>query len=332
MTKIKICKCDKIPSQRYVDVFKKNHIEVSLEVDNWDIYLPLTDKLDATELISLKNIDGKHVGVVTGTDRMINRKTVWMNLVNSFGRKEASLIMPETFILDNEKDLKRLKSDLRSYFILKDNRHRRQGLVLVDSVAKVLELSEKSDIAQPLITNLLRYKGTSFNFRVYLLLTLQDNKLKSYVYYQGVCIYGKPPDKDIEMYDRMITHARNAIPEEFPELMSELLEELEISYQLFFHNLSKKINKLLDSAVHEFGKLENLEQAKCFQVFGVDILVDSKNDPMICEVNKGPSMKSKNDNHGELKNEMLEEMLSVLGLNDIENEGFIETSSWNIIT
>ncbi|WP_139958029.1 tubulin--tyrosine ligase family protein [Flavicella sediminum] len=332
MSKTKICKYDKLPSQRYLDILEKNNMVISLDTEEWDVYFPLTDKADSKELEGLGKVENKYIGVVTGTDCMINRRTVWMNLVNSYGREQASRIMPETYILDDKKDIRRLKTDTRNHFILKDNRHRRLGLVLVDSVQKVLNEKEKSDIAQPLITNLRRHKGTSFNFRVYALLTLHKNKLTAYLYYEGVCIYGKPPGKDIQMYDRMITHARNAIPEEFPELMSELLDELEVEYKTFFRDLCEKINKLLDSAVHEFGKLENLEQAKCFQVFGIDILVDTNNQAIICEVNKGPSMKSKNENHGGIKNDMLEEMLSVMGLRTAENKGFIEISSWKIIT
>ncbi|MFC2109479.1 hypothetical protein ACFLRU_05990 [Bacteroidota bacterium] len=327
----KICKFDKMPSQRYLEILNRNDLEVTLEAEKWEVYFPLTDKSEGNQLIGLERIKAKHIGVVTGTDCLINRSLVWINLVNSLGRQEASSIMPETFVLSNKKDLRRLKSDSRNHFILKNNRHRRQGLLLAASVEQVLDEKDKYDVVQPLITNLKRYKGASFNLRVYLLLTLHENELKAYIYYEGVCVYGKSPEKGIAFFDRMVTHARNGIPQGFPELMSDLLEELEINYQTFFLSLSLKINKLLDSAVHQFGKLENLEQAHCFQVFGVDILMDTNNTPIICEVNKGPSMKSKNENHGNLKNEMLEDMLSVVGLRGVENEGFIESSSWKII-
>lgn len=321
-----------MPSQRYLDTLKKNEIGVTLETENWDIYFPLTDDSKKSELASLKNIEGKKIGIITGSNCLIDRRIVWLNLVSSYGRKEASFIMPETFVLDRIKDLKLLKSDSRNHFILKDNRHRRLGLKLVESIKTVLDEKENFDIVQPLLTNLQRYKGTSFNLRVYLLLTLHENKLTAYVYHKGVCIYGKPPGKGITMFDRMVTHTRNSIPQEFPVLMNELLQELEIEYHTFFSALNLKINKLLDSAVHLFGKLENLEKANCFQVFGVDVLLTTDNKPIICEINKGPSMKSKNENHSDLKNDMLEEMLSVIGLRGIDNKGFKETSTWKIIT
>lgn len=327
----KKCKYDKIPSQRYLDIFEENSIEVSLEPDKWEVYFPTTDKLKEIELASLENLKDKYIGLVTGTNCMIDRRIVWMNLEKSFGRQEASLIMPETFVLDKKKDIRLLRTDTRVHFILKDNRHRRLGLLLTETVENVLKEKEAYDIVQPLITNLLRYKGTSVNIRVYLLLTLKEDKLTAYLYQDGVCVYGKPPENGIALFDRMITHSRNLVPEEFPELMSQLLEELEINRDSFFSMISEKINSLIDSAAHEFGKLENLSEAVCFQVFGVDILLDGKGNPLICEVNKGPSMKSKNENHGDLKNDMIEEMLSVVGLRNVENVGFTKISTRELI-
>ncbi len=331
MLKPLICWSNKKLPQRYLDLFKRNDIEISSEVANWDIYYPSPKKSNEVVLGGLKNTAGKYISIISGTDCMVNRTAVWKNLEKAHGREKAALIMPETFVLKNNKDLKLLKADKRNHFILKSNRHRRLGLALVETIEKVFEQKESFEIAQPLLTYLQRYEGTSFNFRTYVLLTLHDHKLTSYLYNEGLCVYGKQPRAASNLFERMVTHTKHRVPEEFPVLMGDMLKALEIVPKDFFDLLKSKIVQLLDASYHEFGTYEHLQKAQCFQIFGLDVLLNRSKEPLICEVNKGPSMKSKNENHGQLKDKMLEEMLSIVGLNAEKNTNFELLSNRDIV-
>ena len=331
MQKPLVCWSDKKLSQRYLDLFKRNHIEISSKVAHWDVYYPSPKKSNEVVFGELKDAGGKYIGLVSGTDCLVNRTGVWRNLVKAYGRKKAALVMPETFVLHNDKDLKLLKKDVRNHFILKTDQHRRLGLSLVETTEKVFEQKEYFEIAQPLLTYLQRYQGTSFNFRTYVLLTLHENKLTSYLYNEGLCVYGKEPRVASDLFERMVTHAKNGVPDEFPVLMGDMLKDLEIVPKDFYELLKLKIENLLDASYHEFGTYQHLEKAKCFQVFGLDVLLNTNNEPLLCEINKGPSMKSRNENHGILKDNMLEEMLSVVGLSTKKNTNFERISIRNIV-
>ena len=327
-----ICWSKKKLSQRYLHLFERNSIEISSNSADWDIFFPSPKNSNVVELRKIENGEGKYIGVICGTDCMVNRREVWKNLEKAYGREKAAFVMPETFDLKNDKDLKLLKNDGRNHFILKTNRHRRLGLVLVEIVEMVLEQKEYFEIAQPLLTYLQRYQGTSFNLRVYVMMTLHDNKLSSYLYKEGLCVYGKRPGENTNLFERMVTHVKNGVPDEFPVLMRDMLKELEVDTQVFFQLLKYKIVQLTDASYHEFGSYEHLQKACCFQVFGVDILLNAQKEPLICEVNKGPSMKSKNEIQGELKDNMLEEMLSVVGLKTKKSKNFEFLCDREIIT
>lgn len=331
MLKPIICWSKKKLSQRYLDLFERNAIEISSDSSNWDVFFPSPKKTNEVALGALKATKGKYIGVVSGTDCMVNRTGVWRNLVRAYGREKAAAIMPETFVLRKDKDLKLLKKDSRNHFILKSNKHRRLGLVLVETVEKVFEQKKYFEIAQPLMTYLQRYQGTSFNFRVYVLLTLHENKLVSYLYKEGLCIYGKLPGDAENLFERMVTHVKNGVPDGFPVLMQDMIAVLDGSKTAFFELLEAKIVELLDACYHEFGRYEHLQKAQCFQIFGVDVLLDSNKNPVICEVNKGPSMKSKNEIHSLLKDAMLDEMLSVIGLKHCDKNEFKKLSVRTII-
>jgi hypothetical protein len=61
-----------------------------------------------------------------------------------------------------------------------------------------------------------------------------------------------------------------------------------------------------------------------FQLFGVDIAVNDKLQPMIIEMNKGPDLGTKDERDGNVKKGVLRDMMKIVGAIPNENNGFIK--------
>lgn len=314
-----------LPQKRYQEIFFEHEYEFSNDTLDWTVYIPHYGAMLNKELMSLTDVQSRYVMGLYGSGALSKRKGSWINLVKKFGREKAKRIMPDTYILSFEKDVIKLSEfSEEQCFILKSQLHRRQGLKIVKGFEELEKQKENYVIAQPLILDLHKFKGVSFNFRAYLLLTSNKGILQGYLYYDANCIYALPENTIQDTYKNNITHGLNPIPDGFPFFMSDLLTQESIDYQTFFGLLANKVNLILQSAASEFLIIENLKEAHCFQVLGVDVLVDANKRPLICEINKGPGMKARNKASGDLKNNMLNDALSVVGISQRKNEGFFK--------
>lgn len=72
------------------------------------------------------------------------------------------------------------------------------------------------------------------------------------------------------------------------------------------------------------GRVGSLEDALCFQHFGVDIIVKQDLTPLICEINRGPVMDAKCPRYAAIKDTVLRSGLSVAGLTGETDHGFVQ--------
>ncbi len=64
----------------------------------------------------------------------------------------------------------------------------------------------------------------------------------------------------------------------------------------------------------------HLKGLHCFQLFGVDILLNQQMHPFILEFNKGPSMKAVNQIDQMMKFQLLEDVFDLYGLLQLKRE------------
>lgn len=321
-----ICKSVGIPNARYQQIFFENNIQISDEAEEWEILFldKRTSLLKQMQAVS-PSIDGKcrYIMSVPGSLAFTHRKNVWINLVKFYGREFSSKIMPETFILDHDPDLDiMLERFPFNPFILKTGEHRRSGLKIVNNAVEAVLEKDNFLIAQLMMTDLYQINHTSLNFRSYLLITLQDDLLTAYIFHDSICIYGLP---DIDDLNAKITNTANPVPKGFPFLLSAFCKQEQIDYSDFLINLGNKVNDIINASASKLGRMKNLSNYYCFGIFGIDVLLDKNKKPLICEINNYPSMIAKNACSEILKNDMLSDALSVVGLRKEVNSGFIKT-------
>jgi hypothetical protein len=118
-------------------VFDKNNI--NNKNGDWDIYIPCGYNNIENELLDIKltnkNNRNKYIFGINGCDSIVAKNHIWQSLVKCYGRAGASQLMPESYILYDEKDLELFKKDYNpnNIYILKKNVQRKEGLKLTQS-------------------------------------------------------------------------------------------------------------------------------------------------------------------------------------------------------
>lgn len=100
--------------------------------NNWDIYVPCGYNHAEKELLTIQ-INGfkrnnKFIFGINGCDSIVSKNKIWETLVECYGREEASLYMPESYVLHSKKemDLFRKNFKSRNIYILKKNVQRKR--------------------------------------------------------------------------------------------------------------------------------------------------------------------------------------------------------------
>jgi len=280
----------------YVTVLEYNGYKKGIK--KWDIWIPegynnIDDKLNKVKISNDKQI----IFAIPGCDNIVSKYNVWKSLNKYYGRKKASTITPETFLLDKRKDIK-LASKQETKFILKKKIQRKQGLKITSDI-KDLKKGHKKDylIAQKLIEPFL-VNDRKINLRVYLMITLHKNKLTAYFSNFGSCIYTKEKyDKNSDSFETNITSYKMTLDiyKENPLTFNQLktyLNDNNIDYTTLFDKIKNKLSLFLIAMKDQLGS-KKFENNLCSQVFGIDFILDKNLEPFLLECNKGPEMKPK---------------------------------------
>ena len=174
------------------NIFTDNNISKTYNED-WDVYIPCGYNMVEQELTKIipQNSNQLIFGV-SGCDKIVSKNGLWILLENKFGRKMASTIMPETYVLSNPKHLQIFKNNFNSknLYILKKNIQRKKGLKLTKNLEEILNSHKEGfKIVQEYKNNTFLIDNTKMNLRVYVLIICQYGNIKIYVHRQGKCLY-----------------------------------------------------------------------------------------------------------------------------------------------
>ena len=91
------------------NIFVDNNILKTYD-NNWDLYIPCGYNLVERELMNVTPQNSNQlIFGISGCDKIVSKNGIWHLLEQKFGRKNASIIMPETFILNKPEDIKILR-------------------------------------------------------------------------------------------------------------------------------------------------------------------------------------------------------------------------------
>jgi len=225
-------------------------------------------------------------------DNLVSKNNLW-NMVRGCSLSKDSL--PKTYLLDNFYDNIKFNKNHNDdkIYILKKNTHRKQGLQLFrgTKLAVLREYEEgQYKLIQEFIQNPYLVNNRIMVVRLYLVI-FRNEKYNFGVHKYGKCLY---TSKDFSMDkiepDRLITDSKLKLGNDFPKNLEDMENyDKKINLEL----LKKPIVNVLNCYRQFLKKTDDSTPNKSltfFQLFGVDIILDSDYKPYLLEINKSPDM------------------------------------------
>ena len=321
-----------IHSKNKKDTFTKNNSE-----NSWQLYIPCGYNYVENELptIKINNEISKnnqlYIFGINGCDKMVSKNNIWSVLKKYYGFDEASKIMPSSYVLEDKHDMQLFERDYRKgqIYIMKKNVQRKEGLKLTKDYNEIInESSYKIDeykVVQNYIRNLYLINGYKVNLRVYLLVAINNDIKNFYISDLGKCIYTKKKydDNDLDFESNITSYHLDMNvyknnPRTFDQLRTYMnnKEKDPNAGSLFFVKMNSILQKMCTSLSNEFFQSENIKShnAITFQLFGVDVIMDTNLNPLILEVNKGPDMSARDDEDKKMKTIVQTDMFQKVGI------------------
>lgn len=346
--------CDYVKNDSFYDALKLNNFKITDNIMKASLIVPCSYETTEKELEDLDNKkiqsniygDAIRIFMLNNTDHMVSKLALWKYLKKTYGRNEASNMIPHTWDLTDPTDINLFKSqyDPNKLYITKNNYQRQEGLEIHNDLNKILSSADKYLLVQELLQDPYLISGRKINLRVYVLVIKDNNSnIKLNIYKDGFMYYtselfepNNPSFKknittgyiDRQIYtDNPLTHMdfrkwldnsnREKIPIE--KYIIQTYPNIKLSEYIF-----AQIYGLLGTI---FKTYEDVVGTKTFgvnfQLYGVDVAINNQLNPLVMEINKGPDLTAKDGRDRDLKITLCNDILKSVGLIPNVNNNFI---------
>ena len=146
------------------------------------------------------------------------------------------------------------------------------------------------------------------------------------MYNEGKCIYTNKDYNDNDIMDKesnitsynLDLDIYNDNPFSFEELRI-YLNSRDYDDTLLFKRIKKSLVNIFKAVKNNLCNLNSLKKNVSFQLFGVDVIFDTKLKPYILEINKGPEMKPKDYRDRVMKTKLNRDMLNIVNMIELED-------------
>lgn len=245
---------------------------------------------------------------VLGCNKICSKNGLWSVLETTYGRQEATHIMPESWVIPAQtpairRMMRKLDRDTGKLqlptLIFKKNIQGKQGLLLTNSPAEIRKIignsaepNDKYSVAQRYLEKPYLIHGRKLNIRLYVLIVVSEFGSSWWLYRAGKCIYTNcqyevlPADttirsgfeNQINLLERHFTSlnldTKKAYQEErCPESLEELQEYMQHrgeNWPRIWKNIQLGLQKVARSYT---GKLTAFMGSEAYQIFGVDYIL-----------------------------------------------------------
>ncbi|KAL3274675.1 hypothetical protein HHI36_016054 [Cryptolaemus montrouzieri] len=282
--------------------------------------------------------DSQKLNHFPGTFQLGRKDRLWRNfqrMINTYGHKEFGFL-PHTYVLPHE--LKLLKYNWENknsggdWWIIKPPASARGVGIRV--INKWAQLPKKTSlVVQKYITNPYLINGSKFDLRLYVLVT-SFHPLRVYLYSEGLVRFASAKyshnAKDIkEKYMHLTNYSINKLSSNYTAnedahsaqghkwTITKLLEYLGnegVDTKTLWRNLELLVVKTMIACEPPITELcaENMNtRYNCYEIFGIDVLLDSKLKPWLLEVNISPSLHSSSPLDEHVKGPMVQTLFNM---------------------
>lgn len=274
-----------------------------------------------------------------GTFQLGRKDRLWRNfqrLINAYGLKEFGFL-PHTFVLPQELKQLKLHWDQRGagidWWIIKPPASARGVGIRV--INKWSQLPKKTSlVVQKYITQPYLINGSKFDLRLYVLVT-SFHPLRVYLYGEGLVRfasvkYSNNAKDSKEKYMHLTNYSINKLSSHYTAnedafscqghkwTISKLLEYLStqgVNTKVLWRDLETLVIKTMIACEPPITELctENMNNRyNCYELFGVDVLLDNKLKPWLLEVNISPSLHSSSPLDEYVKGPLVQSMFNMV--------------------
>lgn len=322
---------EKTPKKTLNNVLIKNGIK--RDNKKCDLYLPYNYVHIDKELNNIDIPVSKYIFGLIGCVPIVRKNDLWNILEETYGRDGAKRIMPESFIINTPSHFEVALQEVQSgnVIICKKNLERKRGLALIFTENDLIKAKHDDFIvAQRFLKNTMQIHGRKMNMRLYYMIRKYKGKIQFFVNKNGNVLYTKNKTGNHVTFETHITsqmdvelYEKENMPHDFKELKNTIGEE---AYKRIWGEIINKITDLSKAIAPLVSKDTKYENKVCFQLFGIDVILESDGEPYILELNKGPSMKVFHEKDEKLKENIVESTFQVAGLlkNRLKSSNYVK--------
>jgi hypothetical protein len=333
-------KCDYIMNENLKKVLENNKIE-KVDIENAELVFPCTYDEIPKEIEKMPDPKPEQkIYLIDNSDEITSKEALWRNVLKYYGMEQTLKYLPNTYVLSDKADMKRLEEDYNTnhnLYIMKKNIQRQEGLYITNKLEDIMKNKEKYMVVQTLLQDPFLIKNRKINMRFYTLLIIDKNIFSVYVYNNGFMYYTKEEfqKNSIEQGPNITTgYIDRKVYEENPLTHMDFRKYLEKIENNLSNIVFNRINNLIKNIFISYTKVVGIDKRfqnnLRYQLFGVDIALNDKLEPMVMEINKGPDMGAKDKRDGELKYNCLQDILKLINIIENTNNGFIQVYSQEI--
>jgi len=324
-------RCEKRPlGGIYKEILNEESINLTQDLSEFNLYYPCGYNGVEKELraLDLGGKTGQNIFGICGSDTIASKSSLWKVVSEHYGREFASKLIPESWLLKDNREFPLFKEQFTAdkIYILKKNVQRKKGIKLTSDLeevenaykSKYVMVQEKHD---SIIINKRR-----LNLRIYVFVVYKNGKKSVYIHDSAKVLY---TSKDVEEnsssnseeFETLITNSYVTDLEIYnknPLTLNKLLVYLEENRGVNSVALKRKIYDVLKNIMiallPRVCNCKNMRDQNMYQMFGADVLIDTKFKPYVLEFNKGPDMKHKDDADYKLKKKVIFDTFEKIGV------------------
>jgi len=330
INKLKFYKCYTLKLSPLIkEIFNEYKLE-RVHNKNYDIFLPCNYTNIKNEMKKFEKCNNKLIFGISNCDLIVSKSNLWNLLEKTYSRKNAKKIMPETYILKNQKHMVLFNKDFNSneLYLLKKNIQQKKGILITKDINIINNAyKNKYVVVQKYLKNQYLYNNRKLNLRIYILVIIKNRNKHVYINKKGKCIYS---NKDFNINDlnpeihltsyNLDQNIYNNFPETFEELNNNLKD-------VKFADIFDKIIKICRLTFRPSLQIifdKKFNDCISFQLFGLDFILDNKFNPFLLEINKGPDMIPKNKKDKMLKKTIYYDVFSKVDIIKRNTNNFLK--------
>ena len=303
---------NKLSKQLY-HLFQLNGLDPVIDGDS-DVFFSFGKKSTQVLYKQIAEEKFKFFSKLPATEFLARKNSLWMSMVNAFGRQVTLEVLPKTYVTSSVGDRKRLESAVNcngnEQYIVKGRKQKREGLKIVHSKEALKYFDDNDYIVIQEITPCSKLLDNQvFHIRIYFLLDYSNDVLKTYIVEQGKIIYSSNENE-------IITDNKIEPPSHLPIFTDDFFTfQNVVKENDFWTTITNYTNALTESIKDRIFSTEHSPDQKFTQLMGVDIILDENNKPKILECNAGPELLPKSPKDKELKEGVFHDWMKSFLLN-----------------